>query len=167
MDLYLFDVLGIEPVLPDVVYFVGFFSVNLYPMPGMFGSFVLSDGLIRGWSASMLWLCCILLAADSCFFLVGSLWYACVFRLGESVCSSLFNFGVFRLSSWLRSWTVTPEVGWLFLNWSGHVLVFVVIRTRLLSSLLYNPSGKNGAGARFKGILTVVPGWLMNELFWW
>ena len=43
--------------------------------------------------------------------------------------------------------------------------VFVVIRTRLLSSLLYNPSGKNGAGARFKGILTVVPGWLMNELF--
>jgi len=45
------------------------------------------------------------------------------------------------------------------------VLAFVVIRTRLLSSLLYNPSGKNGAGARFKGILTVVPGCLMNELF--
>ena len=32
---------------------------------------------------------------------------------------------------------------------SGHVLAFVVICTRLLSSLLYNPSGKNGAGARF------------------
>ena len=78
MDLYLFDVLGIEPVLPDVVYFFFFFVcagsfVNLYPMPGTFGSFVLSDGLIRGWSASTLWLCCILLAADLRLFLVGLL----------------------------------------------------------------------------------------------
>ena len=51
----------------------GVFSVDLSPMPGMFGSFVLSDGLIRGWSASMLWLCCILLAADLRLFLVGLL----------------------------------------------------------------------------------------------
>ena len=51
----------------------GVFSVDLSPMPGMFGSFVSSDGLVRGWSASMLWLCCILLAADLRLFLVGLL----------------------------------------------------------------------------------------------
>ena len=79
MDLYLFDVLGIEPVLPDVVYIIFFFFlcagsfVNLCPMPDTFGSFVLGDGLIRGWSASTLWLCCILLAADLRLFLVGLL----------------------------------------------------------------------------------------------
>ena len=58
------------------IFFFFFFAgsfVNLYPMPDAFGSFVLGDGLIRGWSASMLWLCCILLAADLRLFLVGLL----------------------------------------------------------------------------------------------